>query len=117
MTQGPTYLSWPAVDDSPCMRLWPFDVLSLKAFKVFYCRLIMSDRRGQVLMRKSNLTVRSSFRWSLTAISASWRKNALASAIIGHASHTTSVGSRIESDEPGTWTEPGRSPVLGQVNK
>jgi len=22
-----------------------------------------------------------------------------------------------ESDEPGAWTEPGRAPVLGQVNK
>ena len=32
-------------------------------------------------------------------------------------SHTTSVGSRNESDEPGTWTEPRQAPVLGQVNK
>ena len=32
-------------------------------------------------------------------------------------SHTTSAGSRNESDGPGTWTEPGRAPVLGQVNK
>jgi hypothetical protein len=32
-------------------------------------------------------------------------------------SHATSAGSRIENDEPGTWTEPGRAPVLGQVNK
>jgi hypothetical protein len=32
-------------------------------------------------------------------------------------SHTISAGSRNESDRPGTWTEPGRAPVLGQVNK
>jgi len=32
-------------------------------------------------------------------------------------SHTASVGSRIESDEPDAWTEPGRAPVLEQVNK
>jgi hypothetical protein len=32
-------------------------------------------------------------------------------------SHTTSAGSRKESDEPGTWTEPRQAPVLEQVNK
>ena len=32
-------------------------------------------------------------------------------------SHTTSVGSRCESDEPGALTEPRQAPVLGQVNK
>jgi len=32
-------------------------------------------------------------------------------------SHTTSVGSRCESDEPDAWTEPGQAPVLPQVNK
>ena len=32
-------------------------------------------------------------------------------------SHTTSAGSRNESDEPGTWTEPRQAPVLRQVNK
>jgi hypothetical protein len=29
-------------------------------------------------------------------------------------SHTTSVGSRNESDDPGAWTEPRQAPVLGQ---
>ena len=32
-------------------------------------------------------------------------------------SHTTSVGSRCESDSPGAWTEPCQAPVLGQWNK
>jgi hypothetical protein len=32
-------------------------------------------------------------------------------------SHTTSVGSRDESDRPGAWTEPGQAPVLWQFNK
>src|SRR6478672_6066813 len=32
-------------------------------------------------------------------------------------SHTTSVGSRNESDSPGAWTEPRQTPVLGQWNK
>ena len=32
-------------------------------------------------------------------------------------SHTTSVGSRIESVSPGAWTEPRQAPVLGQWNK
>jgi len=32
-------------------------------------------------------------------------------------SHTTSAGSRNESDEPGTQTEPRQAPVLRQVNK
>jgi len=32
-------------------------------------------------------------------------------------SHATSAGSRKVSDEPGAWTEPGRAPVPGQVNK
>jgi hypothetical protein len=32
-------------------------------------------------------------------------------------SHTTKVGSRIESDEPDAWTEPRQAPVLAQVNK
>jgi hypothetical protein len=32
-------------------------------------------------------------------------------------SHTTSVGSRNESDHPGAWTEPRQAPVLGQWNK
>jgi hypothetical protein len=32
-------------------------------------------------------------------------------------SHATSAGSRFVSDEPGTWTEPGRAPALGQINK
>ena len=32
-------------------------------------------------------------------------------------SHTTSVGSRNESDDPGAWTEPRQAPVLGQWNK
>ena len=32
-------------------------------------------------------------------------------------SHVISAGIRCESDGPGTWTEPGRAPVLGQVNK
>src|SRR3954469_24079860 len=32
-------------------------------------------------------------------------------------SHTTSVGSRNESESPGAWTEPRQAPVLGQWNK
>src|SRR5690348_14745161 len=32
-------------------------------------------------------------------------------------SHTTSAGSRNESDKPGTLTEPRQAPVLEQVNK
>src|SRR6476661_1638460 len=32
-------------------------------------------------------------------------------------SHTTSVGSRNESDDPGAWTEPRQAPVLSQWNK
>lgn len=32
-------------------------------------------------------------------------------------SHTTSEGSRNESDDPGAWTEPRQAPVLGQWNK
>src|SRR3954471_11948724 len=32
-------------------------------------------------------------------------------------SHTTSVGSRNESDNPGAWTEPRQAPDLGQCNR
>src|SRR6476661_8291926 len=32
-------------------------------------------------------------------------------------SHTTSVGSRNESNDPGAWTEPRQAPVLRQWNK